>query len=233
MSCPQLHLDGAYLLGALAPHERIAFERHLTTCAECARAVGELAGLPGLLAQVDAADIETTDVPPPDTLLPKLVREVRRTRRRRTGWTAGVAAAAVAVVAAAAFAIGQGQDAGGRSPDLAAQSSAPSPTGQAMTSTGGQDIMTARLAVTRVAWGTRLDLTCRYAAGERAGYPGTGPAYSLVIRTRQGRARQVATWTAPPGRTMHLTAATATPTADIVAVEIRDARGAVLLTRSE
>ena len=233
MSCPQSHLDGAYLLGALSPQERIEYERHLSGCAECTRAVRELAGLPGLLAQVDLADLETTDVPLPDTLLPSLVREVRRSRRRRLGWTASVAAASVAAVAAGAFAIGEGRGVGGPPTNAAVRSSSsPSPTGQAMTTTGGQDVMTADLAVTPVAWGTRLDLTCRYAAGEGAEYPGTGAAYSLVVRTRQGQVRQVATWTAPPGRTMHLTAATATPMADIAGVEIRDAHGDVLLTQA-
>ncbi len=233
MTCPHEQLDGAYLLGALSPHERIEYERHLSECAECALAVRELAGLPGLLAQVDPADLEATwaGAPVPDTLLPSLVRQVRRTRRRRTAWTAGVAAAAAAVVAAAAFTFGEGRGSGEPPIDAAPRvSSSVSPTGRAMTTTG-QDVMTADLAVTTVAWGTRLDLTCRYAAGDGDDYSGTAPAYSLVIRTRQGQVEQVATWVAPPGRTMHLTAATATPKADITGVEIRNVRGDVMLTQ--
>ncbi|MFD0784741.1 zf-HC2 domain-containing protein, partial [Micromonospora azadirachtae] len=39
--------DGAYVLGALAPAERAAYERHLAGCADCREAVAELAVLPG------------------------------------------------------------------------------------------------------------------------------------------------------------------------------------------
>ena len=58
MTCQFAHLDGAYVLGSLAPAERLEFEAHLPGCAECSRGVRELAGLPGLLAQVDVADLE-------------------------------------------------------------------------------------------------------------------------------------------------------------------------------
>jgi len=58
MSCEHSHLDGAYVLGALSPGERQEFERHLLGCEECSRSVRELAGLPGLLALVEAEDLE-------------------------------------------------------------------------------------------------------------------------------------------------------------------------------
>ena len=58
MSCEFAHSDAAYVLGALAPADRLAFERHLAGCAECTRAVRELAGLPGLLGRVDASILE-------------------------------------------------------------------------------------------------------------------------------------------------------------------------------
>ena len=86
MSCPFAHDDGAYVLGALSPAERLEFERHLPGCDECTRSVRELAGLPGLLGRVDASDLEDhlVDEPVPETLLPALAREVRRTRFRRS-----------------------------------------------------------------------------------------------------------------------------------------------------
>jgi anti-sigma-K factor RskA len=40
-----------YVLGALAPQERMAFESHLTTCVECSAEVRSLAVVPALLAQ--------------------------------------------------------------------------------------------------------------------------------------------------------------------------------------
>ncbi|AHH22227.1 hypothetical protein NONO_c74720 [Nocardia nova SH22a] len=44
--------DAPYVLGALDQQERLAYEAHLTTCAQCRAAVAELSGLPGLLSRV-------------------------------------------------------------------------------------------------------------------------------------------------------------------------------------
>jgi hypothetical protein len=46
--------DGVYLLGALSPAERHAFEGHLIYCARCRDNLAFLAVLPGLLARVPA-----------------------------------------------------------------------------------------------------------------------------------------------------------------------------------
>ena len=108
MTCQFAHLDGAYVLG-------------LAVARRAARVRGTPAGLrrvqprrcasspacPGLLAQVDVADLEvpTPDAPLPQTLLPALVREVRGEQRRRSVLTAAVAAA-VAAVFVSALAIG-------------------------------------------------------------------------------------------------------------------------------
>ncbi|HEV7624101.1 MAG TPA: zf-HC2 domain-containing protein, partial [Amnibacterium sp.] len=45
--------DGAYVLGALSSGERLEFEAHLEQCDDCAGRVGELAGMPGVLARLD------------------------------------------------------------------------------------------------------------------------------------------------------------------------------------
>ena len=236
MTCHLAHLDGSYVLGALSPAERLEFERHLPQCAECSRAVRELAGLPGLLGQVDVATLDPGTGPPlPDTILPALVREVRGAQRRRSVLVATVAAsvAAVAVVAfALAGGLGEGRgDGNGVSGDRSATATpsvTASPTGRPMVASGRTPVR-AELLVTGVAWGTRLDLTCSYVA-DTADYEGSGDGqYALVIRTRDGQAEQVATWRALPGRTMRLSAATATDRSDITAVELRTAGGGVLL----
>ena len=98
-TCGHDHEDGAYVLGALSPEDRVAFERHLPSCPECAQSVRELAGLPGLLARVpvEILDPDKLPMPVPDTLLPALVRRVRRSQRRRTWITGGLVAAAAAI----------------------------------------------------------------------------------------------------------------------------------------
>ncbi len=64
----------------------------------------------------------------------------------------------------------------------------------------GTDPMTARVALTSVAWGTKLDLTCSYPRGT-VDYE--GGAYALVVHTKDGRTQRVATWNGLPGKAMH------------------------------
>ena len=42
MRCEHEHDDGAYVLGALSPAERVAYERHLATCSFCREAVRDI-----------------------------------------------------------------------------------------------------------------------------------------------------------------------------------------------
>ncbi len=115
--------DAAYVLGALSPTERVAYEAHLTGCPSCSGAVTELAGLPGLLAKVPLEEVTAPPAAPlPETLLPGLLREVGARRRRRRRVAALSAAAAAVVIAVGAGVLGSslasdGQsaaDAGGR-----------------------------------------------------------------------------------------------------------------------
>ena len=234
MTCQLGHLDGAYVLGALSPEERLTFERHLSGCPTCSRAVRELAGLPGLLAQVplDVVESPEADVPLPDTLLPSLVREVRRgeRRRRRVTWLA--AAAAAVLVGGGGTAALVLHDDGGPATRPVATASAPART---MTPLGHADL-TAQVSLTPVLWGTRLDLTCRYSTPEAGGAPyphepSTGAAtYTMVVRSAGGAVQQVAAWRAVPGKTLHLSAATSWARSDIVEVEVRAADGTPVLT---
>jgi len=229
MSCDFGHLDGSYVLGALSPAERRDYEEHLETCPACARAVQELAGLPGLLSHVDPDVLEDppAEEPVPETLLPALVREVRRSRRRRTT-VAGVLAAAAAAVVVTLGAVTLDAT-GGNNPPTAAPTSV-APVGTAMKPVGYPGSgMTADVALTPVAWGTRLDLVCSYARADQGSAPTASTQYVLVVRTRDGHSQQIATWHALPGRTMRLAAATSATAADIASVEVRTATGQPVL----
>ncbi|MGO4258493.1 anti-sigma factor family protein [Marmoricola sp. RAF53] len=222
MTCEYRYDDAAYVLGALTPAERASFQEHLDGCAACTRAVQEMAGLPGLLGRI-SPDVLTDpgqEVPVPATLLPALVRRVHQERRRRTWAVAGAAAAVLAVVAGGAVAVTHALD----DPNPPARTVAAGRPMQVLADHG----MTARLALTPVAWGTRMDLACSYAAST---YPGNGhhESYAMVVRTRGGGTEQVATWRALPGRTMHLSAATAAGRVEISSVEIRGADGTPVL----
>ena len=237
-SCDFAHLDGSYVLGALSPTERQEYEAHLAHCPECSRSVRELAGLPGLLSRVtpDMLTVPVPGQPVPETLLPSLVREVRRAQRRRVFVVAGVAAASVVTVALGALAVGgaldgdAGTPAAGGSPSMQSDA-APSPetpTAEAMAPIG-QVPVSASLTHEDVGWGTKLALTCTYSSDDE-GYSGPRwESYSLFVRTQDGRAEQVASWLALPGRTMTLDAATASRWGDIASVEVRSADGQAIL----
>jgi Putative zinc-finger len=228
MSCPYSRLDGSYVLGGLSPQERLDFERHLSGCPDCARGVQEVAGLPGLLSQVDPGTLGAGEDPPPvpPTLLPDLARRVARSRRRR-----GVVALAAASVAGLALAAGAAGLATGRltigpvGPVGPGGTATAAPAARAMTVVE-QSPVEAAVALAGVAWGTQIDLTCSYAAG--GGYTGSADVYSLVVKTRQGAADQVASWHGLKGKTFHIRAATATRRADIAEVQLRDADGDVV-----
>ena len=224
MSCAYAEWDGSYVLGALSPAERLEFEQHLAGCVECARGVRELAGLPGLLGRVGAdvlaesAVIET----PPDTLLPRLVREVRRTQRLRRLVVAGGAAAAAVVVLVAVAVFGGFDGDGGVNPD------SPPVASQPMDRIGEPPVR-ATVALESVTWGTRLDLTCTYAPADTGYRTPRSVVYAIVVRTRDGRTEQVGTWKSVQGKTMKLTAGTSATRAEIRSVEVRTTQGKAVL----
>lgn len=124
MRCRHTVEAGVYVLGALAPADRAAYERHLATCPDCRAEVAELAGLPGLLGRLDpgtAASIvtpaEAAQAQPAllDSVLRRVGRERRRQAARRRWQYAGAAFAAACL----ALVVGLGVsivDNGGRPP---------------------------------------------------------------------------------------------------------------------
>jgi len=219
------YADGAYVLDALEPDERRAFEEHLRTCEDCARSVSALAPLRELLSKVDPAMLDSPEdeLRVPDTLLPALLQQVRRRRRRRLTMT--VAAASSAALLAGAGVVGLLRDDGApEQPGPQASVSAGSPEQMEQL---GQNVVEATVTMESVPWGTRLNLTCTYSdSGDGYGYaPPVPPIYALVVHTRDGRTEQVATWKAVPGRSATLSAATAADVADIASIDVRTTSG--------
>jgi|tagenome__1003787_1003787.scaffolds.fasta_scaffold20987386_6 hypothetical protein len=225
--CGHEHEDGAYVLGALSPEERVAFERHLPDCAECARSVRELAGLPGLLARVpvEIVDPEQEPLPVPETLLPAVVRQVRQSQRRRRWVTSAlVAAAATIAIGAVGVATLGGHD------DHAPPQAAPAATAAPVELHPlGSEAISGWVSLTQVGWGTRLDLTCSYdEEGSDTYHDQPPPTYTMFVTRSDGSTEQVASWKGLPGKTMHLAAATSTDAGDIADVQVRSGDQTVL-----
>jgi hypothetical protein len=200
--------DAAYLLGALSPTDRRAYENHLAGCPDCQRSVRELAGLPGLMAKLNPADFTTPAEPPPVTLLPALTGAVRRERVRRR-WRLGALAAAAAVsVLLVAFGVRAVLPSG-------------TPSGAVAMSQVRETPVEAQARLIDEPWGTRIDLLCSYDPSPAYGrQPRT---YSLVVTDRAGVTEQVATWRVVPHGLSEVTGSTGWRRADITRIEIRTA----------
>lgn len=215
--------DAAYLLGALTPADRSAYEAHLAECPACRRAVSQQAGMPGLLAALTSDQARHAgEVGPefPETLLPRLMAEVERLRFRRRMSTAlvGVAAAAV-IVAAVMFGLrGSPADSPTQQPVATAQRMIPISPAVPIRAT-------ARLSDTD--WGTRIILRCIYRAG--GDWPEELP-YSMVVVDRSGHVQQISTWEAKEGPPIVVDGSTSLTHSDIASVQVRTTEGKPILT---
>lgn len=197
--------DAAYVLGALSPEDRAEFEAHLKECPDCARAVQELAGLPGLLSQVGPEYAEPLE--PPVDLLPRMARSARKIRRRRNLLTYGVGVVAAAAVAVAVLLPTAGAGGDG---------------GTAMTPVVSSPVR-ATAAVAAVSGGSRVDMSCEYRG---ATY---GADYVLIAVRPDGTESQLASWWADPDHTAKLSLDTALAPQDIRSLEVRSSSGVPLL----
>ena len=212
--------DAAYVLGALNPSERAAYERHLAGCATCQTSMRELAGMPGLLAlagegALAVADESGPDGGPSELLLPRLLHQVQQRRRRRLiSVIAAVGVAAAAVVVAVVLAVRP-----------AAAPVAIAPSAVVSLSPTSSDPMAATIDLFDKQWGTSITVHCQ----EDGPHPGGVPYQLFVVDQKQQRT-PVGSWTSIPGGASTVTAATALHRSQIAALQIQDADGEVVLS---
>ena len=194
--------DAAYVLGALAVPERREYEEHLAGCPACRAAVAELAGLPGLLAQLPPGEVLAMDLggtartggageasgaegdgdvlnlEPPASLMPAL--PARPNGLRRGTWMAPVAAAAAALLIggvggyAASNAWRDGTPSGGTGSTTGSTRPGGVVAGGRLAFTAVEpSLMTAVVDVVPIANGTELRVECQYARST-GGTGGTG-----------------------------------------------------------
>ncbi|UKJ63188.1 zf-HC2 domain-containing protein [Cellulosimicrobium cellulans] len=220
---PYREWDAAYVLGALSPRDRRAFEQHLATCPACREAVGELAGMPGILGMLTAEHADALVDGATDASVRGDAREVSDgvvvplavvaagARRRQVRRRALLGAAAVGLVLAGV--------AGGVAvtrPDDAPPPVAAGTTEVALEPVGATDVR-ADLTLTSAAWGTRLDWSCSYPVGKWV----DGATYQLVLVDDAGTREVVATWSSTKaGSSDGLGASSAVPVDGIARLEL-------------
>jgi len=205
--------DAAYVLGGLSPAERNEFEQHLAECERCRSAVGELAGMPGLLAQVPPAEAWAMAEELPSTRpRPRPTRKLLFPR----WWQLAVAAVLLAVLGGVGgFAVRASLDPapGPRFGFSAVGSAVPAITGVV-------DLVPA-------AGGTDVRVECQYAE------PVAGETYSIWIEDRKGQNTEVKDWQVRPNRVMHPSGHSPLPRRSIRAVEIREGQAGPAVLRVE
>lgn len=164
---------GVYVVGAIAPAERDAVERHLATCADCRDELAGLAGLPALLSRVPAEEVDRLNLDDsgadrvPQPPLQALARRAAQLRRHRMWPALGAAAAAGLIVGGAAVAV---SSLGGTAP-ARAPARPPAAAQQWVPAVSGSDSRTHAGAVVRYTarpWGAQLEVQVSgIAAGTR------------------------------------------------------------------
>jgi hypothetical protein len=226
--------DAAYLLGALSPSDRHAYEDHLAECDACSASVSELAGVPGLLARVPAGSVEEllSDTPQVEASSPTnenslvaLLDKARARRRRSRRWTLGLTLAAVAAAALIALVI----------PNLVSAVGTPPATAEVSMSQVVPTALSAHVRLVSEPWGTRIESTClyRHEAQGASSYSASGTGtYAMVVTDRSGATTQVSTWQAWPGSTVNATATTHLDVDDIASVAITSLSSGQTLLKS-
>lgn len=214
MTCEHIHDSGPYVLGALSPDERGAYERHLDTCPTCRAEIAELSGLPAILGRLDLASATavaaggeealhaivaalpvTAEPAPrwagptvvPDTLPPRLLEGARsrRAKERNRHRYQMVGAALVAACLAVLGVLGL-RAAGIGEPAT--------PSYTAMRSVVANPPVTAKLAVDRIPEGTEVHMECEY---ENTLGPHTQRwLFKLVAVPKSGAPLELNQWTA-------------------------------------
>ncbi|MFC4148908.1 anti-sigma factor family protein [Micromonospora mangrovi] len=220
--CEFAHDDGAYVLGALAPADRAAYERHLAGCPACREAVAEIAVLPGLLGRLDPAGLEQFLPSASETSrMPALLDAARERRRRDRSRSRRRYAVTTLAAAVLAVLVGVGV--------TLVRPAAPPPPSVPLVAMRPVDEAVpvhAELGLADTEWGTEVTMRCGYdrRAGHREAY-----TFRLVAHGPDGATEQVGSWLAAPGDDVRLTGATHFTRGELVRLELLRGDGTPVL----
>ncbi|MDI6100613.1 zf-HC2 domain-containing protein [Actinoplanes sp. NEAU-A12] len=205
MRCEDGHDDAAYVLGALSPIERAAYESHLASCSFCREAVADLAKVPDMLDRLDADDFErlldptlfSSSRPGPVQRFPDPAR--RPPAKRVRAFPIRVFSTVTAVVLV--LMIGGGLAFWGLRGSPGQPTPPPGPA-IAMTPVDSTSPIAATIRITSTGAGSRVEMQCSYSKSAR---PYT---FRLVAYGPDEQTEQLGSWLAQPGAEFLLPAAT-------------------------
>lgn len=202
MRCEDGHDDAAYVLGALSPIERAAYESHLATCSFCREAVADLAQVPDMLDRLEADDFErlldptlfTRSRPAPVQRFP--VQSSPPPKRARAVRVLSTVTAFVLVLM-----IGGGLAFWGLRGSSGPTAPPPGPA-IAMTPVDPTSPIAATVRITSTGAGSRVEMACSYSKSAR---PYT---FRLIAYGPDEQTEQLGSWLAQPGAEFQMPAAT-------------------------
>ncbi|SDT72567.1 anti-sigma factor [Actinoplanes derwentensis] len=220
MRCEDGHDDAAYVLGALSPIERAAYENHLATCSFCREAVADLAQVPDMLDRLDADEFErlldpdlfSSHRPSPRPPSRPAVKKSRVLRTR---------IASTAVAAVLVLGIGGGVTAWAMNRDNPA--GPPLGPAIAMTAVENGSPIAATVRITSTPGGSRVEMHCEYSS--------TGKPYTfrLIAYGPDEQREQLGSWLAQPGADFLMPAATHFAQGSLARLELVRYDGKVML----
>lgn len=221
MRCEHEHDDGAYVLGALSPAERAAYERHLATCSFCREAVRDISTLPDLLSRLDPA--EFAKLVDPTLARSEEHHPIRRlVTRRKSFKTLAVRVVSSAAALLLVAAVGVGVFLLTREPS--APAAAPPGPAVAMMPVAGVSPVTATLRMTDKAGGTLIDLTCSFSRSATKPY-----TFRLFAYGPDDEKEQLGSWRAQPGSDFLMEAVTHFTAGSLSRLELVQYDGKTLL----